>query len=174
MLRWQVLTIKIRLIMITTYTFSKKNNNNNIFSFQKSSSKPNYSKILDDIIISDVIDKNDYLFKNTYNKKKEDSIIFKSLLNNSSSKLDNAIKFLANYKNIKKNYSIPYIYGKMYTLTDGTPIVFYDDEIQIGFDTFKYNDFSDSLFLSNLSANTKKLIINIYINGAANIDINIL
>ena len=62
----------------------------------------------------------------------------------------------------------------MYTLTDGTPIVFYDDEIQIGFDSYKYSDFSDFSFLSGLSANTKKTIINIYTNGAKNIDINIL
>ena len=164
--------------MITTYTFGNKNNSKkNIFSFPKSSNKPNYSKILDDLIIADVIDKNDYLFKSgisTKTKKFEDAIIFNSLIGNTNSALDNAIKFLANYKKLKKNYTIPYTLGKMYTLTDGTPIIFYDDEIQIGFDTYKYTDFSDPLFLSSLNNNTKKLIINIYTNGAANIDINIL
>ena len=164
--------------MITTYTFGNKNTSKkNIFSFPKSSNKPNYSKILDNLIIADVIDKNDYLFKSgiaTKAKKAEGAIILNSLIGNTNSALDNAIKFLANYKKYKKNYTIPYIYGKMYTLSDGTPIVFYDDEIQIGFDTYKYTDFSDPLFLSSLNNNTKKLIINIYTNGAANIDINIL
>ena len=152
--------------MITTYTFGNKNNTSkkNIFSFPKSSNKPNYSKILDDLIIADVIDKNDYLFKSGISakaKKIEDAIIFNSLIGNTNSALDNAIKFLANYKKLKKNYTIPHTLGKMYTLTDGTPIVFYDDEIQIGFDTYKYTDFSDPLFLSSLNNNTKKLIINI-------------
>ena len=155
--------------MITTYTFSKNNNKNNIFSF--SSSKPNYSKILDNIIIADVIKKNSYLFG-----KKNNADIFDDLIGikNTSSDLDKAIKFLANYKKYNTSYKLPYILGKMYTLSDGTPIIFYDDEIQIGFDTFKYNDFSDFSFLNGLSANTKKTIINIYTYGAKNIDINIL
>ena len=158
--------------MITTYTFGKKNNNNSIpFS---TSSKPNYSKILDDLVIADVIKKNSYLFNNS-KKNDEDSALFNALLGKKySTKLDNAIDFLANYKKYKKSYSIPYIYGKMYTLSDGTPIVFYEDEIQIGFDSYKYTDFSDFNFLKSLSTNTKKTIINIYTNGAANININLL
>ena len=160
--------------MITTYTFGKKNNNKNIFSF--SSSKPNYSKTLDNIIIADVIKKNSYLYGPFTKKANNDAIIFDSLIgiNDHSLDLDKAIKFLANYKKYKTSYKLPYIFGKMYTLTDGTPIVFYDDEIQIGFDSYKYSDFSDFSFLSGLSANTKKTIINIYTNGAKNIDINIL
>ena len=158
--------------MITTYTFGKKNNNNSIpFS---TSSKPNYSKILDDLVIADVIKKNSYLFNNS-KKNDEGSALFKALLGKKyDTKLDNAIDFLANYKKYKKSYSIPYIYGKMYTLSDGTPIVFYEDEIQIGFDSYKYTDFSDFNFLKSLSTNTKKTIINIYTNGAANININLL
>lgn len=169
------INLKIWLIMITTYTFGKNNKNNKSFSFPFcASSKPNYSKILDDIIITDVIEKNDYLFKPS-TKKIEDAIIFDSLIGkNKNSILSNAIKFLANYKNYKKSYTIPYIYGKMYTLADGTPIVFYDDEIQIGFDSYKYSDFSDLSFLKALDTNTKKIIINIYTYGATNIDINIL
>ena len=62
----------------------------------------------------------------------------------------------------------------MYTLSDGTPIVFYDDEIQIGFDTYKYNDFLNFSFLDGITDNTKKIIINIYTTGAADININLL
>ena len=157
--------------MITTYTFSKKNNKNNTFSF--SSSKPNYSKTLDNIIIADVIKKNSYLFGK---KADDDATIFDSLIgiNKPTSDLDKAIKFLANYKKYKTSYKLPYIFGKMYTLSDGTPIVFYEDEIQIGFDSYKYSDFSNFSFLNGLSANTKKTIINIYTYGAKNININIL
>jgi len=157
--------------MITTYTFGKKNKNNT-FSFS-GSSKPNYSKIIDNIIIADVIKKNDYLFTKKYN----DAAIFESNLGITpkfDSDLDKAIKFLANYKKYKTSYNLPYIFGKMYTLSDGTPIIFYDDEIQIGFDSYKYSDFSDFSFLSGLGTKTKKTIINIYTYGAKNIDINIL
>ena len=62
----------------------------------------------------------------------------------------------------------------MYKLVDGTPIIFYDDEIQIGFDTYKYKSFSDNLFLNNLTTTTKNVIINIFTSGLGNIKINIL
>jgi hypothetical protein len=156
--------------MITTYTFGKKNNNTNSIPFC-TSSKPNYSKIIDAGIIADIIDKNKYLFGKS---KKNDDTLFLSLLGKKNTAFDNAVKFLANYKTYKKSYNIPYIYGKMYTLSDGTPIVFYEDEVQIGFDSYYYSNFSDLAFLNSLNADTKKLIINIYTNGAANIDINIL
>ena len=61
----------------------------------------------------------------------------------------------------------------MYTLSDGTPIIFYDDEIQIGFDTYKYSNFNNISFLNSLTPKTKNTIINIYIKGNANININL-
>jgi hypothetical protein len=85
-----------------------------------------------------------------------------------------AANFLANYKNYKKIYNLPYILGKMYKLSDGTPIIFYDDEIQIGFDTYSYNDFGNIKFLNNLTSTTKDIIINIYTSNAGKIKINIL
>ena len=145
--------------MITTYTFGKKNNNNSIpFS---TSSKPNYSKILDDLVIADVIKKNSYLF-DTYNDYLDDLLTSKPLKDDNDEFIK-AAKFLANYK--KNYYKLPkkYIYGKMYTLSDGTPVVFYDDEIQIGFDTYKYTDFGDTILLNTLPSKTKKIIINIYL-----------
>ena len=81
--------------MITTYTFGKKNNNKNSFNFFHTSSKPDYSKILDDIIIADIINKNDFLTKD-YSTKKADADYFMS--KTSSPALINATKFLANYK----------------------------------------------------------------------------
>lgn len=155
-----------------TMTFTSKKNNTFTFPFfnKKYTYEPNYSKIIDDIILSDVIDKNSYLFTSgtTY-------IPITSSPLKGDDKFIKAANFLANYKKNKKIYkTIPYELGKMYTLSDGTPIVFYDDEIQIGFDTFKYSDFSNLSFLKGITDNTKDIIINIYTNGAANININIL
>lgn len=136
------------------YTGNKKNNNIN-------NGSTNYSSILDNIIASDVIKKNSYLF-DTYNDYLDDLLTSKPLKDDNYEFIK-AAKFLANYK--KNYYKLPkkYIYGKMYTLSDGTPVVFYDDEIQIGFDTYKYTDFGDTILLNTLPSKTKKIIINIYL-----------
>lgn len=161
--------------MIKTFTFSTTNNkNNNTFQF---TGNTNYSKIIDAGITADLIKKNSYLFKNF--KKNEDANIFMTNLGyKPTSYIDDdftkALKFIANYKKYKKTYTLPYILGKMYTLSDGTPIVFYDDEVQIGFDSYSYSDFYKPSFLNNLNANTKKIIINIYTNGIKDININLL
>jgi hypothetical protein len=157
--------------MITTYTFGKKNNgiNNKFFH---TSSKPDYSKILDDIILADVIDKNSYLFETKTNEDYLSDIILNAN-RKKNTKLENAINFLANYKKPKKSYILPFKLNTTYTLADGTPIIFYDDEIQIGFDYYKYSDFSDLSFINALTPSKKKIIIDIYTLGNTNIDINI-
>ena len=153
--------------MTKTYKFTSTNNNNSINKkFFLNSYKPkSYSEILDDLIIADVANKNSYLFTTTpsYTAALKDSDSFTK-----------AAKFLANYKTYKKTYKLPFILGKMYELTDGTPIIFYDDEIQIGFDTYSYSDFSNISFLNTLSAPKKKIIINIFTDGLDNIKINLL
>lgn len=157
--------------MTKTFTFgTKKNNNSMIFSSNdKLHFLPDYSKILDNIIVADIKKKNNYLFDTLYTSTPK-----YSHLKDDEDTLIKAMKFLANYKTIKKSYKLPYILGKMYTLSDGTPIVFYDDEIQIGFDTYKYSDFLNFSFLDGITDNTKKIIINIYTTGAADININLL
>jgi len=156
--------------MTQTFTFSNSNNSKkNSFCFNNST---NYSKILDNIILADIAKKNDYLFK-----KNENSDIFIANLGKAKYYDDdfmNAVNFITNYKKYNKKYNLPYTLGKMYTLSDGTPIVFYDDEIQIGFDTYAYTNLKNISFLNTLSAPTKKVIINIYANAGTNIDINIL
>ena len=158
--------------MITTYTFGKKNNgiNNKFFH---TSSKPDYSKILDDIIFADIIDKNSYLF-NT--EKTEDDYLSDIILNAKTKKdneLEKATKFLANYKKSKKTYNFPFKLNTKYTLTDGTPIIFYDDEIQIGFDYYNYADFSNIAFINALTPKKKKIIIDIYTSSGIDININL-
>lgn len=150
--------------MTKTFNFySKNSSNNNTFHGIKST---NYSKIIDNIILGDIIKKNDYLFDDddyTYTPSSTTTILTSSYLKGGD-KFTKAAKFLANYKKNKKLYKIPYEFGKMYTLSDGTRIVFYDDEIQIGSLFYKYDDFNDYDFLNTISEPTKKIIINITIN----------
>lgn len=155
--------------MTKTFNFYTKNNSNN--TFPKSST--NYSKILDNIIATDIIKKNSYLFNDDIDLFDDTPIILTSSSLKASDKFTKAAKFLANYKKYKKTYKIPYILGEMYKLSDGTPVVFYDDEIQIGFDTYKYSDFTNISLLNNLTTTAKKIIINIYTTGTANININL-
>jgi hypothetical protein len=125
-----------------------------------------YSQILDDIILSTVKKNNSYLF-NT--KKKDDDLIdamFKELDHTYIYKRDSlfaeACKILANYgkkKSIMKDIKL----GKIYRLENGLPIIFYNDEIQIGTDIYSYSDFNDYDFISSLSPEVKKTIININI-----------
>lgn len=125
-----------------------------------------YSQILDDIILSTVKKNNSYLF-NT--KKKNDDLIdamFNELDHTYIYKRDNlfaeACKILANYgkkKSIMKGIKL----GKIYRLENGLPIIFYNDEIQIGTDIYSYSDFNDYDFISSLSPEVKKTIININI-----------
>lgn len=125
-----------------------------------------YSQILDDIILSTVKKNNSYLF-NT--KKKDDDLIdamFKELDHTYIYKRDSlfaeACKILANYgkkKSIMKDIKL----GKIYRLENGLPVIFYNDEIQIGTDIYSYSDFNDYDFISSLSPEIKKTIININI-----------
>ena len=126
-----------------------------------------YSQILDDIILSTVKKNNSYLF----NTKKEDDDLIDAMLDEldhiyiykRDSLFANACKILANYgkkKSIMKGIKL----GKIYRLENGLPIIFYNDEIQIGTDIYSYSDFSDYDFISSLSPAIKNAIININIH----------
>lgn len=143
-----------------TYNFKTNefNSNNNQFF-----TDTDYSEILNAIIADDVIKKNDYLFNSNTTKS------YNSSLSTDLNDLLKAANYLANYKQPSNK---KFVYGKTYYLIDGTPIIFYDDEIQIGFDVFKYDDFGIDAFINNLKPSTKKLIIDIYTN-ANNIKVNI-
>ena len=125
-----------------------------------------YSQILDDIIFSSVKKNNSYLF----NTKKEDDDLIDAMFDEldhtyiykRDSLFANACKILANYgkkKSIMKDIKL----GKIYRLENGLPIIFYNDEIQIGTDIYSYSDFGDYDFISSLSPEIKKTIININI-----------
>lgn len=150
------------------------NNNTNKSTFPITGTT-NYSKILDDIIATDIISKNSYLKKYTSagttdddfidcmmkdSAKKNHSIFIKGFALKDDNKFIDAANFLANYK--KNKILSKFIIGETYKLSDGTPIIFYDDEIQIGFDLYTYDDFKDIIFLKKLSTTAKNIIINIY------------
>lgn len=139
------------------YTFKTYTPNNNI-----NNKSNNYSKILDDIILSDVIKQNNYL----KTKKKNDNLIT-SLFNN---KKKNDIKII-----IKDTYNIIDVINKYYNNDiifekgikynyAGIPVIFYDDEIQIGFDTYSYNDLRNINFINSLTPKDKENITKIFIN----------
>lgn len=150
------------------------NNNTNKSTFPITSTT-NYSKILDDIIATDIINKNSYLKKYTSagtidddfidcmmkdSAKKHNSIFIKGFALKDDNKFIDAANFLANYK--KNKILSKFTIGETYKLNDGTPIIFYDDEIQIGFDLYTYDDFKDIIFLKKLPTTAKNIIINIY------------
>lgn len=150
-----------------TYTFTTSKKSNNI------PSSTNYSEILDNIIFTDVIKKNDYLFtynepiKTQYTDSFVDAIvddIFDKNIITFNLKDNDFIKASSFLANLNKHYS-PFEFGKIYKLTDGTPIIFYDNEIQIGCDCFSYSDFADINFLNAIKPKTKKTIIDIYAKG---------
>lgn len=133
------------------FDFDKSNNTStSIFNFR--AEKPDYSKMLDDLIIADVMDKNYYL--NTTNTTSKTTTI------DDVATFIDAKNFLANYG---KN-NTPYVYGTTYYIGD-TPVIFFEDSIQIGFDLYFYNDFSKKSFFNLLPKKIKKTIIDIYVNG---------
>lgn len=161
-------------------TFNINNKSNNTF-------RTNNTKSLDDLILAGVIKNNKYLFDTTPRIKtstirinniaggyiddlyraavsdKHNTIgfggIYDSILKDN--KFINAAKFLANYKSNKTH---KYALNTLYYTNDGTPVTFYDDEIQIGYDIYKYDRFGDIDFLNELTPSVKKIIINININ----------
>lgn len=162
-----------------THTTFKIDSNKSNFTFPTT----DYSAILDNIITSNIKKCNPYLshIDDDYEdpdfitnmmaaSKKNHTIILNSDLLKENDKFIKAAKFLANY-NKKKATNLPFILGKTYKLIDGTPIAFFDDEIQIGMDLYSYSDFDNIKFINGLSSSTKKIIINIF--GGGNIKINI-
>ena len=62
---------------MTKYTFSLKNNNNTTTFFTPSNKSTDYSKMLDDLIFSDIINKNEWL--KTTKKNNNSTIILKDI-----------------------------------------------------------------------------------------------
>lgn len=128
-----------------------------------------WTKIIDDLILANVKKCNPWL---NYTKSSDAADIFSASINkkkNNSDFFAKAAKYLST--NSPKN-SKKFIIGKTYYFGN-TPIIFYDDEIQIDCETFSYDSFDDFDFLNSLTEKNKKTIIDIYIKDNADVTINI-
>lgn len=148
-----------------TYTFNLNNNNktNGIYTkftnpFPKST---DYSKIIDDLILDDLIEKNSWL-----GYKKEEKFINNLIADSKKytspiidSDFAKAAKFLSNYNTAKY---FPFEKDKTYELSDGTIITITDDYIHINEKMYFFNLFDDYSFLAALTPKEKKTICTIY------------
>ena len=148
------------------YTIKIDNNKNNN-SFRNIFNNP--SKNLDDLILSNMIKMNPYLGKKSDSTLDamfkeagfdDDHIIIPNrsnsylLKDNFDTEFNKAAKFLSNYNPTKKSY----------ILSDGTPIAFFEDEIQIGYDLIPLYKLSDIYYYPSFTKETKNIIINIFIS----------
>lgn len=152
----------------TTFTFNTGKKNN---GFDINNASINYSKTLDDIILSNLKSTTPYIFKDAtlgaafdeLNKTKTKSI---DITINSGAKSSKKIPTLLD--------AINYFKGNDYNFTklmsdyptyhiNGTPITIFEDEIQIGYDLIPFNLFDNYDYINSLSNNTKKTIIDIFI-----------
>lgn len=145
------------------YTFNLNNNKNYNTSFNPFYKSTDYSKILDDLIIDDIIEKNSWL---NYEKPSDEltkAFIAGDKKYTNPSIFDNDFKkasaFLANYG--KKNFYCPFEKNKTYELSDGTIITITDDYIHINEKMYFFNLMDDMFFL-NLTPKEKKTICTIY------------
>lgn len=152
----------------TTFTFNTGKKNN---SFNINNGSTNYSKALDDIILSNLKSTTPYIFKDAtlgaafdeLNKTKTKSI---DITINGGAKSSKKIPTLLDAINYFKgnNYNFTKLISDYPTYhINGTPITIFEDEIQIGYDLIPFNLFDDYNYINGLSNNTKKTIIDIYI-----------
>ena len=143
-----------------TYTFKPITLNSN--NFRNTNNSIDYSKILDNIIATNIKKNNSYLYDYDTTIDHILDKAFGTRINFSSdNEFERASKYLANYRKCKN--SIPYKLNTIYKI-NGKSIIFYDDEIQIGSDLYHYEDFGDKILLNKLATPIKKIIINIYTN----------
>jgi hypothetical protein len=148
-----------------TYTFKLNNNNNTNTTFSNNffhTKSTDYSKILDDLILDDIIEKNSWLGITKKNNDLIDNLIdeskkydYTTFTNND---FNNAALFIYN---LDKGYC-PFKKDKTYELSDGTMITITDDYIHINEKMYFFNQFSDTIFLNSLPKKEKKTICTIY------------
>ena len=154
------------------YTFNTCNNskkNNKFFTFCNSNNNTNYSALLDDIISSNIKKTSSYLTK-IENDNLIDGLIAEAKSTSCKCLKGNdfitALTYIANFG---INNKLPFKLGHAYYFGGKTPIIFHLDSIQIGGTEYYYDDLLNNTF----TPSTKKTIIDIYLNGNKNIDIDI-
>lgn len=156
---------------MTKYTFSPKNNPSTIYCpFYKST---DYSKILDDAINADIIDKNPWLYTTSYNSSTATTPKIKIKINNKpySDDLESAFLFgdkkyyFSDAYNFFKNLPIgPFEKNVKYKLSNGDIIIITDDYIHINDEMYFFNLINTD-FYTKLNSSLKKTIATIYVDG---------
>ena len=158
------------------YTFPTDNNIKNYSIirniFSSKSEETDYSTLLDNIISSNIKKTSSYLNKAI--DKIENNILIDNLIAEAKSKSSKSLKsdfitaltYLANFGIATK---LPFKLGHTYYFGGTTPIIFHLDSIQIGGDEYYYDDLLNKTY----APATKKTIIDIYLNGNKNANINI-
>ena len=161
---------------MTKYTFNPKNNPSTFYCpFYKST---NYSKVLDDLIASDIAEKNPWLYgynntaTNTCSECPMNTKIKIKIKDNSSDDLENAFIFGDKNDNFTKAYNFltklafkcPFEKNKVMKLSNGDYIMITDDYIHINDQIFYFNLMDDNFFYT-LGDSMKKTIATIYTDG---------
>lgn len=153
-----------------TVKFNNTKNNSN-FSF-RNLFRRNSSKTLDDIILSNLVKMNPYLKKTYSSDPLLDAMFDDAGLNTTDNiiVIPNRTRYL-----LKDDIDLDFITAanflssytpekKYYTLFDNTPVVFFEDEIQIGYDLIPLDYLRTPKYYNTFTTSMKKTIINIFIS----------
>lgn len=146
------------------YTIKFDNNNSNFRS-------NNASKNLDNIILSNLIKMNPYLA----GTRNDNDTTLDAMLSDAGFKKDNEYIIIRKNSSLLKgnfdnefakaaNFLADYKPNKTYKLYDGTPITFFEDEIQIGYDLIPIYKLRNIKYYNEFAPETKNIIINIFIS----------
>lgn len=143
------------------YTSYNLNNNYNTTSFNPFCKSTDYSKIIDDLIFDDLMDKNPWLNKYTKNNIEAIKISEKKPIYASIDKdFIEAFNFLKNYE--KNDISKYFIKDKYYELADGTLFCISDNYIYMNGKFHWFDDAKKSNFYTLFTPEEKKTLCTIY------------
>ena len=154
------------------YTFPTYNNtkkyNNTFCGFFCKKKETDYSALLDDIISSNIKKSNSYLNK-IENDALIDNLIAEAKCKSCKSLKGDFITALTYLATLGMKTKLPFELGHTYYFGGTTPIIFHLDSIKIGNTEYYYDDLLNGTY----APATKKTIIDIYLNGNKNAEINI-
>lgn len=165
---------------MTKYTFSINNGNKiskiNGCPFCGKCKSTDYSKMLDDLINADIMEKNSWLntgttinagcpyanYGNTIKINTGNLLSDIHTILDKKESLEDAYKFFANYNTCSM---CPFKKNKLYKINDDIKFMILIDGILINDKMFFFDDFNDIDFINALTPNMKKTIATIYIDG---------
>jgi len=146
------------------YTFNLNNDNttgfNTTFCNSFYTKSTDYSKILDDLIFDDLMDKNPWLSQYTKNNIDAINIINTQQIANTDDDFIKAFTFLKNYNT--NNIGKYFIKDKYYELSDGTLFCISDNYIYMNGKFHWFDDMKKKNFYTLFTPAEKKTICTIY------------